>query len=215
MAEERRLSCSDCGIINCYRRKKEYPDFCVTTQLTEKELEEIKQLYLQNEENLKFMQTAAELEGKFYGKLTRVEETIRFAKMIGAKKIGVAACVGLIEEARIFCRILRAKGLESYCVVCKVGSIDKTELGVAEDNKLMPGEHESTCNPILQAKILNREQTDFNVIIGLCVGHDMLFNKYCEAPVTTLIAKDRVMGHNPAAALYTSRSYYRKLMKKE
>ena len=71
-------------------------------------------------------------------------------------------------------------------------------------------EHESICNPIMQAKILNNEKTDLNVAIGLCVGHDSLFIKYSDAPVTVLVAKDRVTCHNPAAPLYTSNSYYKK-----
>jgi len=71
------------------------------------------------------------------------------------------------------------------------------------------------CNPIAQAKILNNEGTEFNIMVGLCVGHDSLFFKYADAPTTVLIAKDRVFGHNPAAALYLSDSYYRKLMRKE
>ena len=33
-----------------------------------------------------------------------------------------------------------------------------------------------------------------------------------EAPVTTLIVKDRVLGHNPVAALYQADAYYRKLL---
>jgi len=58
------------------------------------------------------------------------------------------------------------------------------------------------CNPIAQAQILNEQLTDFNIVVGLCVGHDSLFFKHSEAPVTVLVAKDRVLGHNPAAALY-------------
>lgn len=205
------FTCTECGSMNCYRRDKDYPGFCLTSRLRDEELDEVKRLY-NDEENLKIMQAAAELEGKYYGSLTRVEETIKFAKMTGAKKIGIASCLGLIEEARIFSRILKINGLESYCVVCKVGSIDKTEFDLPDDLKLKPGGHESMCNPILQAKILNEQETDINVLIGLCVGHDMLFNKYSEAPVTTLIAKDRVLAHNPAAALYTSKSYYKRLL---
>lgn len=212
--EKNTLSCAACGNQNCYRRKKEYPEFCPTTNLREDELLELKELYTQPEEK-QIMQKAAELEGKYYGRLTRVEETIQFAKMLGAKKIGIATCIGLIEEARIFSKILKANNIDYYCVVCKVGSIDKTEFGVSPEVKLMPEEHESMCNPILQAKVLNKQNTDFNVVIGLCVGHDMLFNKYSKAPVTTLIAKDRVLGHNPVAALYTSKSYYRKLLKEK
>ena len=66
------------------------------------------------------------------------------------------------------------------------------------------------CNPILQAKLLNRAKTDLNVVIGLCVGHDSLFYKYAEALTTTLVTKDRVLGHNPAAALHQADSYYHK-----
>lgn len=46
---------------------------------------------------------------------------------------------------------------------------------------------------------------------GLCVGHDMLFVKHADAPTTTLVAKDRVTGHNPAAALYGNHFYYKRL----
>ena len=67
------------------------------------------------------------------------------------------------------------------------------------------------CNPVLQAMILNREGTDFNVILGLCVGHDSLFLKYSEALCTVLAVKDRVLGHNPLAAVYNLDSYYRSL----
>ena len=53
--------------------------------------------------------------------------------------------------------------------------------------------------------------TDINIVMGLCVGHDSLFYKYAEAPSTTLVVKDRVLGNNPVAALYTLDSYYKKL----
>ena len=64
------------------------------------------------------------------------------------------------------------------------------------------------CNPILQAKVLNREKTDINIVMGLCVGHDSLFYKYSKALTTTLVTKDRVLGHNPVAALNCAHSYY-------
>ena len=67
------------------------------------------------------------------------------------------------------------------------------------------------CNPILQAMVLNDGKTDLNVLLGLCVGHDSLFFKYAEAPCTVLAVKDRLLGHNPLAAIYTSDSYYRSL----
>jgi uncharacterized metal-binding protein len=90
--------------------------------------------------------------------------------------------------------------------------VDKTKIGVPEEKKVRPGNFEALCNPILQAELLNRKKTQLNVIVGLCVGHDTLFIKHSEAPVTTLITKDRVLGHNPAAALYTSGFYYKRLL---
>jgi uncharacterized metal-binding protein len=61
------------------------------------------------------------------------------------------------------------------------------------------------------AKLLNRAETDMNVIVGLCVGHDMLFSKYSEAPVTTMVVKDRVTGHNPVSVLYGQNFYHKRL----
>ena len=71
------------------------------------------------------------------------------------------------------------------------------------------------CNPIMQAKLLNREKTDLNIVIGLCVGHDSLFYKYSDALCTTLVTKDRVLAHNPVGALYQAGSYYSRLMKSD
>lgn len=210
--KDKKLSCSDCGVLNCYRRDKSFPDFCLTTNISDKELEKVNELYRNDDFVSKISHAAADIEGTYYGKLTRVEEIIAFAKKTGAYRIGIATCVGLMNETKIFAKVLKAKGLESYSVVCKIGSIDKTEVGVAEELKIQKGCHESLCNPILQAKLLNKEKTHLNVIVGLCVGHDSLFIKYSKAPVTTLITKDRVLGHNPAAALYTSGFYYKRLL---
>lgn len=209
------LSCSDCSVLNCYRREKDFPQFCLTTNTSEKEIEKANQLYTSDELVSKISMAAAKIEGTFYGKLTRVEEIIEFAKRIGAKKIGIATCIGLMNETKIFAKILKAKGLESYCVICKVGSTDKTDVGVPESLKVQKGCYEALCNPVLQARLLNKQKTDLNVIVGLCVGHDSLFIKYSKAPVTTLITKDRVLGHNPAAALYTSGFYYKRLLQED
>lgn len=211
-SDDKHLSCSDCGVLNCYRRDKNFPDFCLTTNTSNKDIEKVNELYRSDDLVSKISHAAAEIEGTYYGKLTRVEEIIAFAKKIDAKKIGIATCIGLMSEAKTFVKILKAKGLESYSIICKVGSIDKTEVGVSEELKIQKGCHEALCNPILQAKLLNKEKTDLNVIVGLCVGHDSLFIKYSKAPVTTLITKDRVLGHNPAAALYTSGFYYKRLL---
>lgn len=142
---------------------------------------------------------------------TRVEEVIEFAKKIGAKRIGVAFCVGLQREAGLLSDLLEVHGFEVVSVCCKVGAVPKETIGVKDEEKIKIGEFESMCNPLLQAEILNREGTDLNVLVGLCVGHDAIFLKRAKAPCTVLAAKDRVTGHNPLAALYTLHSFYRRL----
>ncbi len=76
---------------------------------------------------------------------------------------------------------------------------------------MRPGTFEPACNPVAQAVLMNRAGTDMNIIVGLCVGHDMLFSKHSEAPVTTLVVKDRVTGHNPVSVLYGQNFYYKRL----
>ena len=145
------------------------------------------------------------VESDYYCQMCRVEETIEFAKRIGAKKIGIATCVGLIRETRKLTDILRYHGFEVYGVACKAGIVRKTEVGIP---KTCENTGVNMCNPILQAKILNAEHTDLNIVMGLCVGHDSLFYKYSEGLTTTLVVKDRVLGHNPVAALYAADGYY-------
>lgn len=204
------LSCVNCGVKNCMTRAGKYPEFCPTAALEEGELEEAVELYTKNKKNKKVAIAAAEVEGEFYGRATRVEEIMHFAKKIGAKKIGIATCVGLLEESRIFAQILKLNGFEVYGICCKVGSYEKTKIGVDEEFTCVTGN--VMCNPILQAKLLNKEKVDLNVIVGLCVGHDSLFIKYANGLTTTLITKDRVLGHNPAAALYQAKAYYKRLL---
>ncbi len=141
----------------------------------------------------------------------RIEEIIEFSGKMGYKRLGLAFCIGLRKEAGIVEKILAAKGFEMISAGCKVGRIPKEELGLTDDQKIAVGRFEAMCNPILQAMILNREKTDFNVLLGLCVGHDSLFFRYAKAPVTVLAVKDRLLGHNPLAAVYNADSYYRAL----
>lgn len=138
----------------------------------------------------------------------RVQEIIEFSRKMGYRKLGVAFCGGLHREADIFCKILEDHGFEVISVVCKVGGIDKATIGIQESEKVQIGKFETMCNPIAQAEILNVAETDFNIIVGLCVGHDSLFMKYSQAMATVFAVKDRVLGHNPLAAIYNYHSYY-------
>ena len=201
-------SCIDCAVTNCNLQDKAYPDFCLTTHMNEEVLADAMKLY-EEDENRRSMIAAGEIEHDFYGQFTRVEEVMAYAKKMGFKKIGIATCVGLIAESRTLASILRYNGFEVYGIACKAGVQKKVDVGIPERcNSIGP----NMCNPILQAKLLNEAKTELNVVMGLCVGHDSLFYKYSDALVTTLVAKDRVTGHNPVAALYGANFYFKKRM---
>lgn len=205
------LSCSECAIRNCYRREKQYPAFCLTEEYRDA-ADRTRKLYESDSIDGRLARAAAEIEGEYYGRLTRLEETIRFALKLGVKKLGIASCIGLLDEASIYAKIVRTAGIETKTVICKVGAIDKTEIGLPDELKVCPGCNESCCNPALQAEVLNDWGADLNVLVGLCVGHDAIFTRHSKAPAVTFIVKDRVLGHNPAAAIYTSKFYYKRVL---
>ena len=161
------------------------------------------------EDNHDFYITASELEAIGYCRWPRVKETIQMCLRMGYTKVGLAFCGGLWKEAKVVDSLLRRAGLEVVSVVCKTGGVDKTVCGIPDEHKVQPGRFEPMCNPIAQAMLLNGQHTQFNIAMGLCVGHDSMFYKYSDALVTTLIAKDRVLAHNPAGALYCAEGYFR------
>lgn len=214
MATSVELKCAQCGVVSCKLEpgKKTPPRFC-PAETSEDLLGEVRSTYLDEVEVRGLAVHAARTEAAGYCRDTRVEEIMAYARRIGAGHVGLACCVGTQREARLAQEILEANGFRVSSVACKVGSIPKEEVGLTDEEKIRPGEFEALCNPIGQARLLAKAGTQLNVVIGLCVGHDTLFFRYSEAPVTVLMAKDRVTGHNPAAALYTAHSYYRRLRK--
>lgn len=68
------------------------------------------------------------------------------------------------------------------------------------------------CNPIGQDLYLNKNETDFNILLGLCVWHDTLFIKYSEYPITIFAVKDRVLCNNTLGAIYQAEGYYKNKM---
>ncbi len=142
----------------------------------------------------------------------RIAETMEFAVRMNFSRLGLVFCMGLHKEAAIVHRILDKHGFEVVSVICKVGRVPKAELELGRKDQVdMQAEMEPMCNPIAQAAIVNQQKTDFNILLGLCVGHDSLFMKQAEAMCTVLAVKDRLLGHNPLAAIYTYDSYSRYL----
>ncbi|OYT27878.1 MAG: hypothetical protein B6U97_00255 [Candidatus Altiarchaeales archaeon ex4484_96] len=185
------MKCAVCEKKECYEGKD-------CTGLADSVLDEY------SDDELRGLDAAASLEAQGYMKLTRLEEVMAFARNMGYKRLGLAFCIGLEDAAGIIEGILSAE-FEVYSVCCKVCGLSKDELGLSG----FEGGSISSCNPVGQALILNDKKTQLNLVLGLCMGHDILFTGRSNAPVSVLAVKDRVLAHNPLGAVY-SRYYRRK-----
>jgi len=223
MKDKRSPECAKCSVKDqiCIMKDGKGPEFCPTKNYKDT-IKEATDEY-EKPEVYEFARMASIQESECYSNRhiqpyvfhpvkPRVQEICEFANKMGYHKLGIAFCAGLRSEARALTNILEAQGFNVVSVVCKTGATPKEAIGIKEEEKIRIGQFESMCTPIVQAAILNQEKTDFNILVGLCVGHDSLFFKYSEAFTTVLIAKDRVLGHNPAAALYTSGTYYARML---
>ena len=204
----------------CRTKDGKSPPFCPTknkTKLIEKCLEEYKK-----PDVLEFAKQSSIQEGEGYGQrelgyahvkpiTPRILEIIQFAHRMNYTRLGLVFCVALRKEAKIVEKLFSSKGFDMVSVICKVGQVPKEIIGIKDEEKIAIGSFETMCNPILQALLLNSEKTEFNVLLGLCVGHDSLFFKYAETPCTVLAVKDRVLCHNPLGAIYNVDTYYRYL----
>ncbi|MBO5122878.1 MAG: DUF1847 domain-containing protein, partial [Oscillospiraceae bacterium] len=150
------LSCVDCHVYHCHYQDSKYPEFCLTTNMNPDTYKRAMDA-LKSEEDNRIAVAAAQVEYEGYGKRTRVEEVIQFAHKLGVKKIGIATCLGLIEESRTLTKILRLNGFEVYGVVCKCGATLKTEIGIPSECDAVGA---NMCNPVLQAELLNDAGTE-------------------------------------------------------
>jgi len=203
------IQCSYCPRKGCFRGDlSQAPAFCPS--LTRTEVIEDAKNRLREPENQRMAQDVART-WKDYGKLTRVEETLLYARLRGYKRLGLAFCVGLSQEAEMLSNLLLNEGFEVASACCMCGALCSEDVLLPEEDKILPGMRQPMCNPIGQAAILDGERCDLNIILGLCVGDDTLFIKHSKAPVTVLAVKDRVLAHNPLGALYTARHIYTRL----
>lgn len=197
------------------------PDFCPTLHsrpLLERSLARLSDPGLGNFARQASIQEAECYSGRAKSPFTvhpvkpRLEEIIEFSRRSGYRRLGLAFCEGLKREAKTTALILSRAGFEVVSVMCCVGGIPKERLGLTEDQKIRRDSFEPMCNPLAQAEILNEADTEFNILLGLCVGHDSLFLKQSKAYCTVFAVKDRVLGHNPLALIYTAESYYRRFL---
>jgi uncharacterized metal-binding protein len=206
--EERSPQCVKCTVLRCGSKEmnKKVPASCPTEKYSD--------LARETKEKYKLPENQAVIDGWFglMNKIldpdkqkekwswTRIHEIMEYAKIREMKKLGIATCYSLVPESKLLSDILEYNGFEVVSVSCLCGEIDPREMG-------MPGN--IFCNPILQAEVLNEEKTDLNIMMGLCVGHDILFLKHCKGETTPLVVKDRATGHNPVAALYQSQGFFK------
>ncbi len=191
-------------------KKEILPDYCpmktseelIRSSIVKYESDDVRRMYINS--TITEKEAYEQVRGIRRPVRPRIREIVEFAKKLEVKKIGVAFCVGLQEEASRVTGILEEHGFTVASALCKCGGVDKTRLGVPEEFKMRgPQTFDAGCNPILQAELLNAAGTDFNIIVGLCIGHDMTFTMNSKSPVTTFIVKDRLTGHNPVISLYT------------
>jgi uncharacterized metal-binding protein len=179
------VRCEKCGHQDCYGGKDCF-------DLRERSLGAY-----EDPETLALTRTATALESRYYGRLTRVEELIEFSKEMEYRHLGIAFCIGLSEEAKVLAAAL-ALHFRVTTTCCKTAGVEKEALGL---EKIIPDRTEAMCNPAAQALVLNDAGTDLNLIMGLCLGLDIIFSRHSEAPVTTIVVKDRVLAHNPVGIL--------------
>jgi uncharacterized metal-binding protein len=142
------------------------------------------------------VQAAARLvDGGRAGTLNRLEETAEFARSMGYRRLGLAYCYGLETLAANVAAYLRAQGLPVSPVSCTAGGVAQRDINETSE---LPG---VSCNPLTQAEQLNQEGVDFAIVLGLCMGHDVLFTRTFAGDQTTLLVKDRPNGHDPGAGI--------------
>ncbi len=133
-----------------------------------------------SEEDIQIMKTTE--DSKVYG-VDRTDEIIAFAKEAGIKKLGVAYCISYRREAQSIIPRLEKEGFEVISVDCKYDKLAFSDI--------LEGYNGIACNPAGQAAYLAKNTTELNIVLGLCLGHDIIFNSKSKAPTTTLMVKNR------------------------
>lgn len=181
------------------RGGEKFPKNCPTKEF-ESSREEIKNQYF-NSEIEKIYKISSDIKGP---KKSRIEETLYIAEKMEFNKVGIAFCSGLKKEAEIIERLFESRGIKVNSVICSCGNLKKSEFDLGDKKNL----NKTFCNPYLQALALNEAKTEWNIVVGLCVGHDSIFMKYIDSMCTVLAAKDKVTAHNPLGPIYTLDTYY-------
>lgn len=226
-AKKNQIDCFRCktkecvsGIVNRKADRPIVPKYCPTKKHTDL-VEEANRLLFQPE-NQKLAIVSSTIEnscfkrepsGSIYYPMMplrcRIEEVMWLADDMGYKKLGIAFCTDLKNETEILTEILEFHGFEVVSVCCKAGAVPVQEIGVKEGEKMHgPESFETMCSGIIAAELLNDENADMNILMGLCVGQDSLFFRYAKATTVPVVVQDKIHAHNSTAALHCTSTPY-------
>jgi len=134
----------------------------------------------------------------------RLAEVIDLCRELDCARVGIAFCIDLLEPTRTVIRVVR-RFFHAVPVCCAVKPPGHLRQGPASATGLAAPECRAHCGAVLQARILAAARTDINLLVGLSAGSDALFCLSSHSPVTTVIARDVALAHNPIAAIYSER----------
>jgi uncharacterized metal-binding protein len=144
----------------------------------------------------RIVQAAAKLvDNNRAGTLSRLQELLEYSKLLNLRTIGLAYCYGMENKARIVADYFREHHFRVEAASCTVGGVLQKEVNLTSEICSV------SCNPIGQAKQLNSKHPDIVITMGLCLGHDILFNREIKSDCTNLVVKDRVFNHQPLQAI--------------
>jgi uncharacterized metal-binding protein len=154
-------------------------------------------------EQIHILEAATDISSEKERRLCRLAELVYFCLEMGYRRIGIAYCIDLEKPARILARVL-SRTFETVPACCRIGGHPGNHATIRSGSgSVLLDVPPISCNPVVQAEVLNRRRTDLNVIVGLCLGADCIFANESTAPVTTLFVKDRSLANNPIGALYS------------
>ena len=119
-------------------------------------------------------------------KKSRVEHIVDFCRSLGVNTMGVASCLRYLKEAHFLRQLFMEQGWGAHVAICKFGGFKTPDVAVQKDTDWI------VCNPLGQALLLNDLGCEVNVTLGLCMGHEMIFNHYSEGLVTNLVVKEKI-----------------------
>lgn len=129
------------------------------------------------------------------GTLTRFEEIVEYCRLRGYGKVGVAYCYGMESEAALLRAGLEREGIKPVMVSCTIDGISESQADPDKTSSAV------SCNPLGQANLLNASGVPLTILMGLCLGHDILLQKNLSMDFTTFAVKDRVTAHRPLYGL--------------